>query len=232
MRHSFFILALFAAACATTPEPQAPLKDSTAWVAANDEWADEARAVYADATRFVLEAAKVRPAKSWAVILDIDETVLNNVDYQIGRDRLGAGYTSESWYSWTQEKSATLVPGVEDFLDAVNAAGGMVAFVTNRSDSEQLATEENLAALGIKRHEDFRVLLTRARPNGKSDKSERFSLVSSMLAVQGYPNVSVIAYVGDNKGDKPATEGDWSFFCIDQGAMYGDPCAKVPGPGR
>lgn len=235
MRLILIGLALCVAACVSTPEPAAPvrpLQASTAWVAANDEWADEARAVYAEAKAYVLEAAKTRPAKSWAVILDVDETVLNNVGYQIGRDKLEQGYTPESWYAWTQEKRATLVPGVEDFLDTVTKAGGFVAFVTNRSDVEQLATEENLADLGITRHDDFRVLLTRARPDGKSDKSSRFSLVPKMLAVQGYDQVSVIAYIGDNKGDKPAIAGDWTFFCIDQGAMYGDPCAKVPGPGR
>ena len=34
-------------------------------------------------------------------------------------------------------------------VQAVNQAGGHVAFVTNRQDREQLATENNLAALGI-----------------------------------------------------------------------------------
>ena len=42
----------------------------------------------------------------------------------------------------------------------------------------------------------------------------------------------VIAYLGDNTGDKPEAAGDWRFFCIDQGAMYGSPCAAVPGPGQ
>ncbi|WP_158548428.1 HAD family acid phosphatase [Parvularcula marina] len=234
MRMLILALTGVLAACATTeaPGPSVELKPETAWVAANEGWAEEAEAVYAGATSYVLEAAAGLPPKGWAVVLDLDETVINNVAYQIAREELGEGYTPESWYEWTQEEAATLVPGVASFLEAVNDAGGHVAFVTNRSDKEQLATENNLAALGLKRGEDFRVLMTRARPDGVSAKDARYDLVPPLLAVQGYPGVEIIAYLGDNKGDKPASPGDWAFFCIDQGAMYGDPCAAVPGPGR
>lgn len=223
---------LLAAACATAPiAPPVEFTPGTAWVMEGAGWADEAEAVYAEATAYIETEAAKRPAKSWAVVLDLDETVMNNVQYQVERETIGEGYTSESWYAWTQRKEATLVPGVEAFLDAVNTAGGHVAFVTNRSDSEQLATEENLADLGMTRHDDFRVLLTRARPDGVSKKDARYDIVPAMLAAQGYPDVEVIAYLGDNVGDKPETPGDWKFFCIDQGAMYGEPCAVVPGPG-
>ena len=235
-RLSFLAAGLTLAACATTTppttEPAVELKPGTAWVAAGEGWAEEAEAVYADASAHVLREAASRPAKSWVVVLDLDETVINNVAYQVSREELGESYTPESWYAWTQQEAATLVPGVAAFLDRVNAAGGHVAFVTNRSDREQLATENNLAALGLVRGEDFRVLLTRARPDGESAKDARYRLVPQMLAVQGYPGTEIIAYVGDNIGDKPAEPGAWQFFCIDQGEMYGSPCAAVPGPGR
>ena len=226
-------LSFLITACSTVPEPTTiELLPGTAWVNEGVGWAEEAEAVYAEATAFIEAEAADRATGSWAVVLDLDETVMNNVRYQVEREMLGESYSSESWYQWTQRKEATLVPGVEEFLSAVNAAGGHVAFVTNRSDSEQLATEENLAALGLTRHDDFRVLMTRARPNGESAKDARYDLVPALLAAQGYPDVEVIAYLGDNVGDKPATAGDWEFFCIDQGAMYGEPCAAVPGPGR
>ena len=236
MRSLVLGFALILSACATGTEiapvqQKVTLSAGTAWVAEGTGWAEEAIAVYDEAIAYVDEAAKSRPARSWAVALDLDETVINNVQYQIDSETLGKGYAPESWHAWTQEKRATLVPGVEDFLNAVNASGGFVAFVTNRSDTEQLATEENLAALGLVRGEDFRVLLTRARPDGPSAKDSRYDLIPALLAAQGYPEVEVIAYLGDNIGDKPATPGDWQFFCIDQGAMYGDPCAAVPGPG-
>lgn len=226
-------LSFLITACSTIPEtPGVELLPGTAWVNEGVGWAEEAEEVYAEATAFIESKAANRATGSWAVVLDLDETVMNNVRYQVEREMLGESYSSESWYAWTQRKEATLVPGVEGFLSAVNAAGGYVAFVTNRSDSEQLATEENLATLGLTRHDDFRVLMTRARPNGVSAKDARYELVPALLAAQGYPDVEVIAYLGDNVGDKPEAPGDWKFFCIDQGAMYGEPCAEVPGPGR
>ena len=86
--------------------------------------------------------------------------------------------------------------------------------------------------MGLLRGEDFQVLLTRAYPTGPGEKDGRFDLVPAMLEVQGFNDAEVVAFVGDNVGDKPKSSGDWRFFCIDQGAMYGAPCAAVPGPGR
>lgn len=243
LRFQTIMAALLLAGCvavpANSPNADAPamrdpvkLSPGVAWVAAGAGWADEAEAVFADATDYARSVAAVRPAKSWAVVLDLDETVLNNVAYQVAREAIGETYTPESWYAWTQEEDATLVPGADKFIDAVNAAGGHVVFVTNRSDTEQLATERNLSALGLHRGEDFRILLSRADPTGPGEKDGRFELVPAMLAVQGFEGVETVAFVGDNVGDKPKTLGSWQFFCIDQGAMYGKPCADVPGPGR
>ena len=233
MRIALSCLAFAAAltACTTTP-PTPALSPGVDWVANSPGWAEEAEAVYAEAGAYVEAVAAAREPKSWTVILDVDETVLNNVEYQVRLETTGDTYTPESWHAWTAEKSAPPVPGVIDFIEKVNALGGHVALVTNRADSEQLWTEENLSDVGLTRHDDFRVLLTRARPDGPSDKTARFALVPSMLAVQGYPGVEVVAFVGDNEGDKPEDLSGAEFFCIDQGAMYGEPCAAVPGPGR
>lgn len=237
MNRALLASLLLLASCASTTAQQPAettmvFSPGVAWVLEGKGWAEEAEAVFADATDYIQAEAETRVPKSWAVVLDLDETVINNVQYQAERETLGESYTSESWYDWTQREEATLVPGVADFLAAVNTAGGHVTFVTNRSDTEQLATENNLAALGLTRGEDFRVLLTRARPDGVSAKDARYDILPAMLAAQGYPDVDIIAYLGDNVGDKPAEAGDWTFFCIDQGAMYGEPCAAVPGPGQ
>ena len=234
MKPAFLTAALAAllTACTAMPAPSGALKPGTDWVANSPGWAQEAEAVFAEAAAHVETVASERPAGSWAVALDIDETVLNNVEYQVRLDQSGETYSAQSWHDWTAEKSATLVPGARAFIERVNALGGHVALVTNRADTEQLWTEENLAAVGLTRPDDFRILMTRASPKGVSNKTARYALIPAVLAVQGYPGVEIVAYVGDNTGDKPDAAGDWAFFCIDQGAMYGEPCAAVPGPGR
>ncbi|MEM9571429.1 MAG: HAD family acid phosphatase [Pseudomonadota bacterium] len=225
-------LALVAGACATVETvPQGDLKPSTEWVLNSPDWAAEAQAVFADATAYVDEIAANRPDKSWGVILDVDETVMNNVAYQVSLNRSGTEYKSETWFAWTQEEAATLVPGAAAFIKHVNASGGHVGLVTNRRDTEQLATERNLEKLGLRRHHDFQVLLTLAKEIDVREKDARFDLVPDILATQGFPNVEIIAYVGDNNGDKPEQAGPWKFFCIDQGGMYGDYCAAVPRSG-
>ena len=74
--------------------------------------------------------------------------------------------------------------------------------------------------------------MTRASPDGPGNKTSRYEVIPPLLATMGYPDVELVAYLGDNVGDQPDELGDAAFFCIDQGAMYGDPCAAVPGPGR
>lgn len=230
---SFVALAL--GACATPaaqpPQNDVALSPGVEWVANNPEWGEKAEEVFALATDYVEEVAAEREANSWAVVLDVDETVLNNVEYQIRRERLGESFTPESWHDWTSQKSATLVPGAKPFIERVNALGGHVALVTNRADTEQLWTEENLAEVGLERSEDFRVLLTQAQPDGASEKNGRYELVPAMLAAQGYPGVEIVAYLGDSRYDRPQpTNPDDKFFCIDQGGMYGTPCAQPPQP--
>lgn len=214
-------------ACAALPGAQsANLRPSVDWVANSPEWAQEAKNVFASATAHIESVAKTRADARWAVVLDLDETVLNNIDYQVSLDLAGAEYTPETWDIWVAEEAATLVPGAASFINAVNQNGGHVVFITNRRDTHQLATENALAALGIKRHQDFRVLLTRASPLAGRAKQARFDAVPTLLTIQGYPSVEVIAYIGDTIGDKPSLPGAWSFFCINQGGMYGEPCAR------
>ena len=135
-------------ACTTVSPPSGNvLKPNTAWVYSSKGWADEAKTVYASAADYVTEKQAEYLPESWAVIMDLDETVLNNVIYQVEREQRGEAYSSESWYEWTQKENATLVPGAREFIKTVNDLGGHVAFVTNRSDKEQLATENNLSKL-------------------------------------------------------------------------------------
>ena len=55
--------------------------------------------------------------------------------------------------------------------------------------------------------------------------------IRDRLAAQGYPGVEIVAFIGDNRHDRPQPiSADDKFFCIDQGGMYGTPCAQRPQP--
>ena len=68
-----------------------------------------------------------------AVILDLDETVLDNSVFEARRIPSGAQYTSEAWGKWVDERKAGLVPGAMDFLQFAHANGVAPLYITNRA---------------------------------------------------------------------------------------------------
>ncbi len=71
------------------------------------------------------DAEKLPPA----VILDVDETVVSNVDFQLAFER---PFTNRKLYDFYREHAAIPVPGVVEFVAAARKAGVAVFFVTNR----------------------------------------------------------------------------------------------------
>lgn len=154
--------------------------------------------VYAWAGARVEEAARRLPAgAAWGVILDADETVLDNSAYQVRRARLGLGYTEDSWNEWVREEAATALPGAAAFVAKVKSLGGHVAIVTNRVEAVCDETRRNLAARDLV----FDVVLCR-RP-GPSEKETRFRMVQEGTTSAGLPPLQVVAWVGDNIHDFP-----------------------------
>src|SRR5690606_12643535 len=58
-----------------------------------------------------------------AVIVDIDETVLDNSPYQARLVRDGRDYDDPSWDAWVHERQAKPVPGALEFAQAAAARG-------------------------------------------------------------------------------------------------------------
>ena len=133
----------------------------------------------------------------WAVILDADETVLDNSTYQLRRARLGLAYTPESWNEWVREEAAGALPGSVDFVRRVRALGGHIAIVTNRDEVVCDATRRNLTSVGVQAD----VVL--CRQPGLSEKESRFRAVEEGTTPVGLPPLRVVAWVGDNITDFP-----------------------------
>ena len=84
-----------------------------------------------------------------AVILDIDETVLDNSIYQARLVRDGLEYDDGTWADWVAERKATPVPGVIEFARAATARGITLYYVTNREQRLKDHTLANLRAHGL-----------------------------------------------------------------------------------
>jgi 5'-nucleotidase (lipoprotein e(P4) family) len=153
--------------------------------------------VYSAASQRLPALSSGLAAKSWAVILDADETVLDNSEYQRRRAVLDSGFTEGSWAEWVNERAAVAVPGAVDFTRFVHALGGRVVIVTNRSLDACDATRSNLTVIGV----DADMVLCQAK--GEGNKNPRFQRVQNGTAESGVPALKVVAWVGDNIQDFP-----------------------------
>ena len=152
--------------------------------------------VYRAASEAVREAAAGREPGSWAVIMDADETVLDNSEFERRIAESGLTFEESMWSSWVREEAATLIPGAGEFIALVQSLGGHVAIVTNRDDAQCPATERNLIALGV----EPAVVLCET---DTGEKEQRFERVARGTARTGLPPLEVVAWVGDNIGDFP-----------------------------
>jgi acid phosphatase len=144
-----------------------------------------------------VRALSAREARErWAVILDADETTLDNSTYQLRRNGQNLAYSSESWAVWVHERAAPATPGSAAFTHLVHQLGGRVVIVTNRDDEVCADTRANLQQVGVEAD------LVLCRVNRVSDKNPRFQAVQSGTGT-GLPALHVLLWVGDNIQDFP-----------------------------
>ncbi len=207
-RFAAAVLGSALAACASAPEPKpasGARPPASGYPAATVRWARtsaEYRALALQAYRLardrVLAAGATRSPRSWAVILDIDETVLDTSLYAKERMALGKGFDDASWAEHVRRRVDRAVPGARGFLEAVRAQGGVIALVSNRREPICEDTRRNLDSEGL----PYDVLL--CRPEGApGDKGPRFQRVESGDALPALGPLEVLAYVGDNILDFP-----------------------------
>jgi len=99
----------------------------------------------------LVPAERANPADGLppAIIVDIDETVLDNSPYQARLVRDGGSYNEVTWDAWVREEKAQPVPGSLEFAQAVAARGVTIFYVSNRAAHLNEATVANLKAVGF-----------------------------------------------------------------------------------
>ncbi|MDT0630590.1 HAD family acid phosphatase [Rubrivirga litoralis] len=201
-------LAAALAGCATTAPPEAPASAAVAEAEAPlaVRWARrsaEHDALFLQTYRAAAEhlrAAADTVAGDWGVILDADETILDNSLYQQERAAAGLDYTPESWNAWVRREAAPALLGAVAFTDEVRALGGRVVVVTNRDEAVCPETRANLAAVGV-------VAAAVLCRTDEGDKTARFEAVERGGA-DGLPALRVVMWIGDNIQDFPGLGQD------------------------
>ena len=128
-----------------------------------------------------MEETNEDPAQPPAVIVDADETVLDNTAFEARVIHAGITYDETLWKQWTAEGAATAIPGAAEFLAHAKNRGVTVFYVTNRDEDERAGTLANLRRLGYPIDEDGANLLLRQNKN--SDKSPRRQSVADRYRV-------------------------------------------------
>ncbi|TAK38795.1 MAG: acid phosphatase [Lysobacteraceae bacterium] len=84
-----------------------------------------------------------------AIIVDVDETVLDNSPHQVRMIRSGGSFSEGSWDAWVEERAATPLAGAVEFLGEAARRGVTVFYVSNRTVAQGPATVDNLRATGF-----------------------------------------------------------------------------------
>ena len=222
--------AAVASGCSATggdsPSPAHDNLDAVVWLQTSPEYAAVTSNVYAAASTALHDLARDNPerTKDMAIVLDIDETVLDNAAYQAQLILTGTSYGSESWDAWVASRSAGAVPGVVEFLELSQSLGFQVVFVTNRPCRVRANVEghcpqhedtlQNLESINVDTASTILYLMNDKPPQQcqallsddekeegvwSSDKSSRRACVE-----QDY---EIVMLFGDQLGDFPTTEG-------------------------
>lgn len=124
-----------------------------------------------------------------AVVLDLDETVLDNSPYEAMLIMTGITFNDKTWEEWCNLAQAEALPGAVDFLNYANEKGVEIFYISNRQVGVLGPTIENLKQLNVPHADSAHVLLKETT----SDKTERRAAVTK--------DHEVLVYIGDNLTD-------------------------------
>jgi 5'-nucleotidase (lipoprotein e(P4) family) len=129
-----------------------------------------------------------------AVILDVDETVLDTSLYQAWTVTNDQAFSPKTWTPFVNSKTSRPIPGAVEFTRYADGKNVKVFYVTNRTAEEEPATRENMAALGFPMGGNVDTLLTaKEQPDWGSAKSTRRAAIAK--------DYRIVLLVGDNLGD-------------------------------
>ena len=104
---------------------------------------------YNVATNKLKELLKQPTSKPYSIVLDIDETVLSNIPFQVKMVKDGTAFNPKLWDEWVQKAEATPVAGAKEFLQFADKNKVQIYYISDRTDAQVDATIKNLEAQGL-----------------------------------------------------------------------------------
>jgi 5'-nucleotidase (lipoprotein e(P4) family) len=188
------LLLVVPGAWAQQPQP-APYNEYQVGAILWAQTAGEARALYYQAytlARLMLDRDLKEHHKGKlprAVVVDVDETVLDNSPFQASLVKEHKDYTQQAWAAWTASAQAAALPGAVEFLRYADSKGVRVFYITNRKIEEKAGTMANLTKAGFPNVNDETLLLR----TDTSSKETRRKVVAARYRI--------VLLLGDNLND-------------------------------
>lgn len=236
----FVFITAFGISCSSTDKLNNPTTQATLWVQNAAEYEAITRQVYASALRNLplakedsyWTADKEQQQSDFsnlppAVILDVDETILDNSPFQARMIKQGKTYNTEDWNNWVRDQKAEAVPGALEFTQYAADQGIEVFYITNREHKVEDATRKNLIELGFPVSGSMDNLLTKGeRDNWTSAKTERRRFIAR--------NYRIIMLFGDDLNDflpaKDISQEDRSELVDENTQYFGRKWFILPNP--
>ena len=184
------------------------LPNDIRWVTGSDEYKSLCEQTYHLAWQEVKESVD-NINGNLAIVMDLDETVMDNSQYQVEITGKGESFSMDSWTAWVNRGEAGLVPGVGAFIDSVRSLGNVrIVFISNRMADRTDVTRKNLQDLSAAGKSDIYLL---RKDRGDKKNIRRKEIFTGNGRMEGYGSYTVIAWFGDAMGDFPSEIMDSKF---------------------
>jgi 5'-nucleotidase (lipoprotein e(P4) family) len=162
-----------------------------------------------------------------AIVLDVDETVLDNSLYQAWTVKAGQAFSEATWNQFCAAQVSRAIPGSVEFTQYADSKGVKVFYVTNRAASTEKDTRENMQKLGYPMGGNVDTfLMQNEQPGWGSQKGTRRAVIAK--------DYRVLLAFGDNFGDFDdryrSSEADRLKFFEENKARWGREWLVIANP--
>jgi 5'-nucleotidase (lipoprotein e(P4) family) len=161
-----------------------------------------------------------------AVVVDVDETMLDNSAYQARLIKDGGMFADDTWTAWVNEAQAPEVPGAIAFSQFAAAKGVRVMYLSNRDVKSTEITRVNLDKVGFADAKGVDNFFFRDKANGFDTKGSRRAEIAKKYRI--------IMLIGDNLGDfteqYKQSSAQRSQLIDDTAAWWGSRWIMLPNP--
>jgi 5'-nucleotidase (lipoprotein e(P4) family) len=175
----------------------------------------------------IVKESRIKKRYRYAIITDVDETVLDNSYYEAMRILQNTEFDVATWKQWTSQAKATPLPGALEFFQMAQNKGVEIFYISNRDTSEVSSTIENLKRIGFP-NADRDHLLFLAKTSSKEERRQAILKDYKVIMMLGdnLNDFSNVFEKKDSQGRKIETDNlrkEWgSKFIVLPNAVYGE----------